>query len=191
MHTNNMTLETFEKDTVKLACGFASIGLLLIVLLILVAGLAGSSLAQELQPTRFFSPAEASAALFQAAQNEDEQALEEILGAGKEVASSNDEVEDKLEREQFTQKYKEMHRLVLEPDGNTVLYIGAENWPFPVPLVSKDGAWHFDSDAGMQEITFRRVGENETTAIEVCSAFATATKLGKANATSEDESINE
>ena len=58
--------------------------------------------------------------------------MEAILGAGKEVTSSSDEVEHKLEREQFSQKYQEMHRLVREADGSTVLYIGAENWPFPM-----------------------------------------------------------
>src|SRR6266849_382091 len=116
--------------------------------LLLVVGCAGSSFAQQLQPKTFSSPAEATSALFQAAQREDEQTLETILGAGKEVTSSNDEVEDKLERERFTQKYQEMHRLVREPDGSTVLYIGAENWPFPIPLVSKNGAWYFDSDTG-------------------------------------------
>ena len=71
-----------------------------------------------------------------------------------------------------------MHRLVREPDGSTVLYIGAENWPFPMPLVSKDGAWFFDSDTGTQEILFRRIGETETTAIEVCEEFALAKKEG-------------
>ena len=59
-----------------------------------------------------------------------------------------------------------------EADGSTVLYIGAENWPFPVPLVSKSGAWYFDSETGGQEILFRRIGENETTAITVCEEFA-------------------
>ena len=83
----------------------------------------------------------------------------------KEVTSSSDDVEDKLEREQFSRKYQEMHRLVQEPDGSTLLYIGAENWPFPIPLVSKNGAWHFDSETGTQEIKFRRIGENEATAI--------------------------
>jgi len=67
-----------------------------------------------------------------------------------------------------------MHRLVSEPDGGTVLYIGAENWPFPVPLQFKDGAWYFDSDSGTQEILFRRVGENEATAIATCHALARA-----------------
>jgi hypothetical protein len=179
MCTNNMTLETSEKIFVGLAWGFASTVLLLLVvgLLLLVAGFAGSSFAQESpQPRTFPSPGEASDALFHAAEKEDEPALEAILGAGKEVTSSSDEVEDKLEREQFGKKYQEMHRLVQEPDGSTVLYIGAENWPFPIPLVSKNGAWYFDSKTGTQEILFRRVGENESAAIEVCEEFAITKK---------------
>jgi hypothetical protein len=193
MQKKNMTLETLETYTVKLAFGFASTVLLLPLfgLLLLVASLEGSSFAQDSQPKTFSSPAEASDALFTAAQKEDDQALEAILGAGKEVTSASDEVEDKLEREQFTQKYQEMHRLVREPDGSTVLYIGAENWPFPVPLVSKDGMWYFDPKTGMQEITVRRIGENEITAIEVCNAFARAKKQSQATAASDDDPISQ
>jgi len=144
-----------------------------------------SGLTQEAGPKTFSSAAEASHALFLAVRNEDEQAVGAILGAGKEITSSNDEVEDNLERERFAQKYQEMHRLVQEPDGNTVLYVGAENWPFPIPLVPKNGRWYFDSDAGTQEMLFRTVGENETTAIEVCHAFAAAKSHAKA--TGEDQ----
>ncbi len=179
MRTNNMTLEASEKIIVRFAWGFASTVLLLLLvgLLLLVAGLAGSSFAQDSpQPRKFPSPGEASDALFQAAQKQDEPALEAILGAGKEVTSSRDDVDDKLEREQFSQKYQEMHRLVREPDGSTVLYIGAENWPFPIPLTSKNGAWFFDSETGTQEILFRRIGENEATALQVCEELAIAKK---------------
>jgi hypothetical protein len=190
MRTNYRTLETF---TVKLACGFASgiFCLLLVVLLLLVAGFTGSSLAQDSQPKTFSSPGEASGALFQAVQNGDELSLEAILGAGKEVTSSSDEVQDKLEREKFCQKYREMRRLVREADGTTVLYIGAENWPFPIPLVSKNGAWYFDSKTGIQEIKFRRVGENEATAIEICSAFAMAKKQGETKDVYDDDFIRQ
>ena len=153
---------------------------------LLSIGQAQLSLSQTSQPRTFSSPGEASSALFQAVQNEDERTLEMILGAGKEVTSSSDEVEDKLEREQFGQKYKEMHRLVQEPDGSTVLYIGAENWPFPIPLVSDNGEWHFDSARGKQEILFRRIGENESAAIEVCEEFAIAKNASAAKAHSED-----
>jgi len=184
MQTNNMTLETFETFVVRLACGFASTVLLLFLLLVM--GFAKTTFAQGSQPKTFSSPGKATNALFQAAQDGDEQGLEAILGAGKEVTSSNDEVEDKLEREQFSQKYQEMHRLVREPDGLTVLYIGAENWPFPIPLISKNGEWYFDSDSGIQEILFRTVGENEITAIEVCEEFAMAKNAAEAKAASKD-----
>jgi len=176
MRTNIMTLERNEQFIARLACGAASTLLLLLLVLLLVVGFAGSSLAQESQPKTFSSPGQATDALFQAAQSDDEPALEAILGAGKEVTSSSDEVEDKLEREQFCKKYQEMHRLVQESDGTTVLYIGAENWPFPIPLVSKNGAWYFDSKTGTQEILFRRVGENEAVAIQVCEEFAITKK---------------
>ncbi len=184
MQTNNMTLETFETFVLRLACGFASA--VLFLLLLIVMGFATSSFAQESQLKKFSSPGEASNALFEAAEKEDEPALEAILGAGKEVTSSSDEVEDKLEREQFCQKYREMHRLVQEPDGSTVLYIGAENWPFPIPLVSNNGAWHFDSETGRDEIRFRRIGENEATAIQVCEEFAMAKNQADLKAASED-----
>ena len=182
MLTTNMKRETSKA---RLACGFA--------LPVLLLGICvGFGFAQGAKPKSFSSPAEASNALFEAAKKEDEPALEAILGAGKEITSSSDELEDKLEREQFSKKYQEMHRLVQEEDGTTVLYVGAENWPFPIPLVSKNGVWYFDSETGKGEITYRRIGENEATAIQVCEEFAMTRSEGNvgraeiAKANSED-----
>jgi len=157
-----------------------------LALTLLAIGQPSLSLAQTSKPKTFSSPPAAASALFQAAQSNDESALEAILGCGKDVTSSNDPVEDKLEREQFIQKYQQMHRLVREPEGRTVLYIGAENWPFPIPLASKSGLWYFDADAGKKEILFRRIGENEATAIQVLEEFAIARKNDSVKADSED-----
>jgi hypothetical protein len=150
------------------------------------AGFAQGSEANGSEPKTFSSAAEACQALNQAVKNDDEQGVDAILGTKKEDASSSNEGEDTLEHEQFTQKYEEMHRLVQETDGKTILYIGAENWPFPIPLVSSNGVWHFDSDRGKQEILFRRIGENEATAIQVCQEFAMANNASAAKAASED-----
>src|SRR5260221_3997759 len=136
-----------------------------IVFSLMLAGFARSGFAQQSAPKTFASAGEACNALFQAVQNDDEQALQAILRAGKDVTSSSDDIEDKLERDGFVQKYQEMHRLVLEPDKTTVLYVGAENWPFPIPLVAQNGRWHFDSGTGRNEVMFRRIGENEDMAI--------------------------
>jgi hypothetical protein len=143
-------------------------------IVLLVASLASSSFAQKSTQEAFPSAEKASHALFLAVQNDDVQGLLQILGGGKELISSDDEIEDKGDRELFARKYQQMHRLVREPDGTTVLYVGAENWPFPVPLVSKAGAWYFDSDSGTEEILFREIGENEATAIETCHALVRA-----------------
>jgi hypothetical protein len=69
-----------------------------------------------------------------------------------------------------------MHRLVKEPDGTTTLYIGAENWPAPIPLLNKRNAWYFDTEAGKKEILYRRIGRNEMSAIRVCEELVAAEK---------------
>jgi hypothetical protein len=146
----------------------------LVACALLVAGSIKLCLAGPSTQTTFQSPDDASRALVSAAQEHDERAVTEILGGGSELISSDDKAEDTLDREHFVQKYQEMHRWVRESDTITTLYIGAENWPFPIPLVSRNGVWRFDSDAGSNEIRFRRIGENEVTAIEMCDALVTA-----------------
>ena len=76
--------------------------------------------------------------------------------------------------DQFAKEYEQMHRLVREPDGETTLYVGAENWPFPIPLVERDGSWCFDSALGHKEILYRLIGENEMKAIHVLRALVDA-----------------
>jgi hypothetical protein len=135
------------------------------------------SVAQQAGQKTFSSPPEASRALFSAAQSNDEKMLLNIFGAeGKRIVSSGDEAEDAQSRAHFVQKYQEMHRLVKEPDGSTVLYIGAENWPTPIPIVHKGNAWYFDTAAGEKEILYRRIGRNEISAIRVCQELVAAEK---------------
>ena len=154
---------------------FSRQGLVLTVALALLALLstayARSGIAQAAGPEHFSSAEQASQALFMAIQKHDEPALMHILGAGKELIHSDDEAQDKVDRERFVQKYEQMHRLVRQPDGAMLLYIGAENWPFPIPLVFSDGTWSFDAQAGMEEVVLRHIGENELAAIQVCHAL--------------------
>ena len=125
----------------------------------------------------FTSPAQASGALFTAAQRNDEQAMLEILGPdARKLVSSGDATEDADERANFVRKYQEMHRLVKEPDGTTALYVGARNWPMPIPIVGSGTSWHFDSAAAKKEILYRRVGQNELSTIRVCQELTAAEK---------------
>ena len=125
----------------------------------------------------FSSAAEASTALITALRSDDQQALSKMLGPdAKDILSSGDETEDKNDRDQFIQKYEQMHRMVTEPDGTTTLYIGAENWPTPIPLVHAGNSWYFNTAAGKQEILYRRIGENELAVIQVCRELVDAEK---------------
>jgi hypothetical protein len=145
------------------------------VALLLAACFAAPSVAQQPGQKTFSSAEDASNALVAAAQNNDEKAMLEILGPdGKQIVSSGDDVEDAQNRANFAKKYQEMHRLVKEPDGSVMLYIGAENWPTPIPLMSKGNSWYFDTDAGKKEILYRRVGRNEMSAIRVCQELVAA-----------------
>jgi hypothetical protein len=133
--------------------------------------------AQSAGQETFSSASEASQTLITALQNNGQQALLKVLGPnGKDIISSGDEVEDKDDAAQFVQKYQEMHRLVMEPDGTTTLYIGAENWPTPIPLMQQGGKWYFDTAAGKQEVLYRRVGKNELAVIQLCRELVDAQK---------------
>jgi hypothetical protein len=135
------------------------------------------SMAQQAGQKTFSSPEEASSAMVAAMKNNDEKLMLEILGPdGKHIVYSGDEVEDAQNRANFVERYQEMHRLVKEADGWVVLYIGAKNWPSPIPIVKKDSAWYLDTDAGKKEILYRRVGRNELSTIMVCRELAAAQK---------------
>jgi hypothetical protein len=139
----------------------------------LAMGAAGQQRGQK----TFASAEEASKALVAAAEKNDEKAMLEILGPeGKEIVSSGDETEDKESHANFARRYEQMHRLVTEPDGMVTLYIGAENWPAPIPLVNKGKGWYFATEAGKMEVLYRRVGRNEMSAMHVCREMVAAEK---------------
>ncbi len=133
--------------------------------------------AQEPGQRTFVSVEDASRAFFAAMQAQNEQAQLGILGpAGKDVLSSGDSEEDLDARTGFVVKYQEMHRFVTESNGTVTLVVGAENWPFPIPLVKNNGSWYFDTAAGKDEVVFRRIGRNELAAMDACRDLVEAQK---------------
>ena len=156
---------------------WANLPKLAVVALLLTVCFPTRSLAQQSGQKTFSSAEAASNALVTAAQSNDEKAMLEILGPeGKKIVSSGDDAEDAESRANFVQRYQEMHRLVKEPDGTTILYIGAHNWPTPIPLMNKGHSWYFDTEAGKKEILYRRIGRNELSAIRVCQELVAAQK---------------
>ena len=68
--------------------------------------------------------------------------------------------------------------VVADIENGKTLRIGDKLWPFPFPLLKgeEDGKWAFDTQAGLEEIVNRRVGENELEAISTIQAYIEAQK---------------
>jgi hypothetical protein len=130
--------------------------------------------AQEPQQQQFASPDEAVQMLVAALKADDKKAMLNILGSdAKPLIDSGDPVADRNSWARFVEAYEQAHKLVPGESG-TVLQTGSDEWPFPIPLVERDGRWHFDTPAGEQEIINRRIGRNELNAIQVCLAYVDA-----------------
>jgi hypothetical protein len=152
-----------------------------VVLCVPIAALAACNKAQNTTSEKtvqkaFASPADAGAAFLQAARSGDQAALLAIFGPdSKTVLFSGDAVQDKQAFEDFVAAYNQMHRWVPIQAGGEMLNIGADNYPFPIPLgQDSSGKWLFDTAAGKDEILARRIGKDELTAIAACEALAAA-----------------
>lgn len=135
----------------------------------------GSSAAETVVQKTFASPEEAVEALVGALKAGDTKALSAIFGPGSEdVVSSGDPVADKAGRDRFVNEYEEKNRLQEAGTDKMVLSVGNKDWPFPVPIVKKQGTWRFATNEGREEILARRIGRNELSAIQVCLAYVDA-----------------
>lgn len=125
----------------------------------------------------FATPKEAVDALIQAAEVFDVPALKAILGPhGEDLVSSEDPVQDKNKAGVFAAKARQKSDVTVDPQNSNraILSVGDEDWPLPIPIVKNNGRWSFDTQAGRQEILYRRIGANELNAIQICLGFVEA-----------------
>jgi Protein of unknown function (DUF2950) len=153
-------MRSFRLDHIRLAGVAAAAGLLWMV----------PAKAQQ----SFNSPDDAAAALASAVKSGTRPDLLKVLGTGGEdIIDSGDEVADKAAREKFLAAYDAKH--AVKVDGKKAsLILGADDFPFPIPLVHAKAGWEFDTDQGRREILYRRIGRNELDAIQTSLAFVDA-----------------
>jgi hypothetical protein len=145
--------------------------------LLIVIGVTQAACSRSISQKDFESPEAAAQALVAAVQSDQPRALLEVLGKDAEpMLRSGDPVQDENARRRFLQAYAGAHALATDTEGVTTLEVGTDRWPFPFPIVERDGRnrYQFDSAAGAQEIINRRVGANELSAIQSCLAFVDA-----------------
>jgi len=135
-----------------------------------------SCLAQDAGQRVFPTPGAAVRALLAAAKASDPKAeVTAVLGPdATKVLSSGDAVADENARKGFVSHYNQMHRLAYDANGRVILFLGDDDWPFPIPLVKKDKGWVFDTAAGEQELLYRRIGANELYTIDVLENLVNA-----------------
>ena len=125
----------------------------------------------------FATAKEAADALVSAAETFDVPALKAILGAdGEDLVVSADPVKDRSTATAFAARAREKLAVVTDPKNSNraILSVGKDDWPLPIPIVRKSGQWRFDSKVGRQELLYRRIGENELDAIQICRGYVEA-----------------
>jgi hypothetical protein len=146
----------------------------IIAVALLVAGCAKKEDAAAVAAKGFDTPEAAVAALVDALKKNDLAAAGKLLGPeSADLLNSGDEIADKADRASFVERYTAKNSVSIEGDKATLL-IGENDWPVPVPLVKRDGKWAFDGAAGIDEIIYRRIGENELGAIDVMYGYVNA-----------------
>lgn len=157
-----------------LSAHFAMLAALFLAVSLLVS--CGKAESPKPEQRTFTSPAEAGDAFLAAAKAGDQSAILAIFGPDSNgVLFSGDAVKDKNSLQEFVAAYNQMHRWREIKVGGELLYVGADNFPFPIPLgKNPSGQWVFDTAAGKDEILARRIGKDELTAIAACSAVAAA-----------------
>jgi hypothetical protein len=121
------------------------------------------------------SPEDAAAALAAAVKTGTKRAILRVLGNdAAEIVESGDDVADAETRERFLSAYEAKHSIKAEGNKKATLILGADDFPFPIPLVNNKSGWEFDPAAGRLEILYRRIGRNELDAIQTSLAFVDA-----------------
>jgi hypothetical protein len=152
----------------KSICRAASVSIGATVAVLL---LTSASLGQQ----AFTSPEDAAAALAAAVKTGTSSTILKVLGKGAEdIIESGDEVADAEMRQRFLSAYDAGHSINAEGNKKATLILGADNFPFPIPLVNNRAGWEFDPAAGRIEILYRRIGRNELDAIQTSLAYVDA-----------------
>jgi hypothetical protein len=122
----------------------------------------------------FSTPQEAIGALANAANAKDREALRALFGLATDELVAADQVQATNELDQFVAAFNQTNRVVPASATKCVLEVGANRWPFPIPLVKKNGRWSFDTEAGKEELINRRIGKNELEALQTVRACVDA-----------------
>jgi hypothetical protein len=98
-----------------------------------------------------------------------------ILGKeGAALLRSGDPDEDAANLKEFNEAAAELTAIDDGPAGTKTLRLGKNGWTLPLPLIKSDAGWRFDAVRGKEEMTNRRIGYDELSAIAACQPYVQA-----------------
>ena len=122
-------------------------------------------------PATYATPQAALEAMMTALAASDHDTLQEVFGSdAQDLLSTGNPQHDAENRQSLLDLWAEGYRFQPGED-HTLVLLGADGWPFPIPLAQHDTAWAFDIPAGRDEVYFRRIGLNELETIEMMQAY--------------------
>jgi hypothetical protein len=123
-------------------------------------------------PATYASPQDALDAMIQALEAQDRDTVMTVFGEeSQDFLLADDPAEDEANRLTLIGLYYEGYRMEPQEDGSVVLALGADGWPFPIPLARDGESWSFDIDAGREEVKDREIGLNELEVIDLMDAY--------------------
>ena len=98
-----------------------------------------------------------------------------ILGKeGAALLRSGDADQDAENLKEFNEAAAALTAIDDGPNGAKLLRVGNNGWTLPLPLVKTDAGWKFDPVLGKEEMTNRRIGYDELSAIAACEPYVEA-----------------
>ena len=159
----------------RLLAGVVS-GALLLTLVLIFASRAGAQTTAAPGGKTFATPQDAANALIDAAEKHDEAALKDVLGPDSyDIIHTGEPARDSEKTKEFAAHARVKMKIDLnKTKTRATMIVGADDWPFPVPIVKTGKSWFFDTKTGRREILLRRIGQNELDAIEICRGYVEA-----------------
>ena len=124
------------------------------------------------QPATYATPQDALEAFVAGLGSTEEGALLSVFGEeSRDFLSDGDADEDAANKALLLALYGEGYRMVPQEDGSLVIALGAEGWPFPIPVAKTGDGWAFDTETGRAEVQAREIGLNELEVIDLLDAY--------------------
>ncbi len=143
--------------------------------LLLAFALDGTCVVGEAQATKTFAtPEDAAASLVSAVKALDPEELRSIFGPALADIENPDRIQATNDFLAFGEALGESSHITHTSDTKCILEVGTNSWPFPIPIVRREGRWLFDTAAGKEELLNRRIGKNELATLQVVRAYVEA-----------------